>query len=218
MYKRIVAVLIGCAMLCTMAMTGCNISNTNTDTQNNSATQEGSANSENAEQTDDTPQENTEATTTEATQDVVADEEGTFVYVDETVTNPTVAPIDIPEDEEATALTEVTPQELAGTWMPLVATTVADGTEVPFSQAFGSAYSQYGGSLVIAEDASFTISMGASIIEAKSSGTFTISQNNLLVTYSGGDVDTFLYIPKYRNQQVIKTQIGSNYVYFYKEA
>lgn len=217
MYKRIAAILIGCAMISTVAMTGCEIiveENTNIATEEQTA--EVTEDTEATVTTDDTT-----APATELVTDVVADEEGTFAYVDETVTNPTVAPIEVPEEsteDDVMPLADITPDMLAGSWKPLIALNVADSTEVPFSQAFGSAYSQYGGSLVIADDASFTISMGASIIEAKSSGTFTMSQNNLLVTYTDGSVDTFLYIPQYRNQEVIKTQVGSTYVYFYKEA
>lgn len=220
MRKKIATLLISCAIIATFAMTGCEINANETDSNMlpNKPDTEATEGIENDEST------STEYTTAPATElataeEVVADEEGTFVYVDETVTNPTVAPIEIPEDNSNTAqISDVTPDLLAGTWKPLVALNVADNTEVPFTQAFGSAYSQYGGSLVISEDASFKISMGASIIEAKSHGTFTMSQNNLLVTYSDDSVDTFLYIPQYRNQEVIKAQIGSSYVYFYKEA
>ncbi len=232
MCKKLVAILIGCAMLSSVAMTGCVSIDINKNNQDNSATQESTENAENIENientesieiteqpTADTTTEATEVAPTEATEDVIPEEEGTFVYVDETVTNPTAAPVDIPEnDESITILTDVTPESLAGTWKPLVATSVADGTEVPFGMIFGSSYSQYGGSLVIAEDGSFTISMGAAIIEAKSKGTFTMSQNNMLVTYSDDSVDTYLYIPQYRNHEVIKTQINQHYVYFYKEA
>lgn len=227
MYKKIITLLIGCAMLSTLVMTGCDTSTPST-TSNEQATTA----TENASNEIETENTSTEEVTEEATEEAtvatvpteaisegttIEVEVGTFEYIDETVTNPTVAPVEIP-DESATALAEVTPEALAGTWKPLMAVSVADGKEAAFSEIYGSSYRQYGGSLVIAEDSSFTISMGAAITKNKGQGTFTMSQNNLLVTYLDGSADTYLYIPKYRNQEVIKTQINDYYIYFYKEA
>lgn len=230
MYKKIITVLVSCAMLSTLALTGCG-ENSTTTTDNNptSATTESTATeAEPTEQTTDTailPTDEQPTTTTEATTPTDSDnavvinevEEGTFEYVDETVTNPTVAPIETP-DESATASGEVTATTLAGTWKPLMAVSVADGKEANFQDIYGSSFTQYGGSLIIADDASFTISMGASITDDKSSGTFTMSQYNMLVTYADGSADTYLYIPTYQNRQVIKTQVDDYYIYFYKEA
>lgn len=228
MCKRILTILISCAMLSAVALTGCgNDSAVTDDNSKASATVETSvtdseASDNTSEQTDiqTEVQSDEEATAPTDTGDEITlleDEEGTFVYEDETVTNPTVAPIDLP-DESATSSAEITATTLAGTWKPLMAVSVADNQEVPFTQIYGSSYSQYGGALVIAEDSSFTISMGAAITQAKGTGTFTISQNNLLVTYADGSVDTYLYIPQYQNQEVIKTQLNDYYIYFYKEA
>jgi phenylpyruvate tautomerase PptA (4-oxalocrotonate tautomerase family) len=214
-------------MLSAIAMTGCD-----TETPPTTATEQATAvtdsstddveteNAETLEVIEEITEQSTEPTVpTESATDIVINEveEGTFEFVDETVTNPTVAPMETP-DESATASAEVTPGSLAGTWKPLMAVSVADGKETPFGQIYGSSFREYGGSLVIAEDASFTISMGASITQNKGSGTFTMSQYNLLVTYLDGSVDTYLYIPKYQNHEVIKTQLNDYYVYFYKEA
>ncbi len=227
MYKKIITLLIGCAMLSTLAMTGCD-TNTPSTTNNDQATTVTDSSTNEGETASTTTEETIEQTTEQATETTVPTEsateiimneveEGTFEYTDETVTNPTVAPIETP-DESATASAEVTPEYLAGTWKPLIAVSVADGKEASFGQIYGSSYREYGGSLVIAEDSSFTISMGASITENKGKGTFTMSQNNLLVTYLDGSADTYLYIPKYQNKEVIKTQLNDYYIYFYKEA
>lgn len=224
MRKRILAILISCTMLSVVALTGCDFEPT--DENNGSTTQATSTESETTDSTTentDTPSETpsdtvaTEIAPTESGSEAIIVDDGSFEYEDETVTNPTVAPVDIP-DENTPATAELTSDTLTGTWKPLMAVTVADNQEVPFQQIYGSSYSQYGGSLVIADDSSFTLSMGAAITQAKGTGTFTTSQNNLLVTYTDGSVDTFLYIPNYQNHQVIKTQLNDHYVYFYKEA
>lgn len=134
---------------------------------------------------------------------------------DETVKNPTAAPIDVPDSPSTVT---VTAEDLAGTWKPLMATTVSDSKEVPFQDVFGSSFTESGGSLVISADGSFNINMGASIKESKTKGTFTTSKNYLLVKYSDNSTDTFLYIPDYQSKEVIKAQINSYYIYFYKEA
>lgn len=134
---------------------------------------------------------------------------------DETVKNPTAAPIAVPDSPSSVT---VTAEDLAGTWKPLMATTVSDSKEVPFQDVFGSSFTESGGSLVISADGSFNINMGASIKESKTKGTFTTSKNYLLVKYSDNSTDTFLYIPDYQSKEVIKAQINSYYIYFYKEA
>lgn len=133
---------------------------------------------------------------------------------DETVKNPTAAPIAVPDSPSSVT---VTAEDLAGTWKPLMATTVSDSKEVPFQDVFGSSFTESGGSLVISADGSFNINMGASIKESKTEGTFTTSKNYLLVKYSDNSTDTFLYIPDYQSKEVIKAQINSYYIYFYKE-
>ncbi len=227
MYKKITTILISCAILSALALTGCNESNTATDnTPTSVATEATTAENETAIPTTPTEAEPTDELSTEVATEEITDneveiiddgDEGFFEYIDETVTNPTVAPMETP-DESATASAEITSTELAGTWKPLIAVSVADGKEAEFGQIYGSSYSQYGGSLVISENADFTISMGAAITKDKSFGTFTMSQYNMLVTYSDGSADTFLYIPQYQNHEVIKTQLGNYYIYFYKEA
>lgn len=140
-----------------------------------------------------------------------------YEFVDESVTNPTVAPADKPTDNTLTITpANITPEELVGTWLPLTAVDVADGKELHLEQLFGSSYRQYGGSLTIKENGNFTIGMGAAIIDGKSSGTFTLSDFNLLVTYKNQSVDTYLYIPSFQGKEVIKVQINNAYVYFYR--
>lgn len=230
MCKKIITILIGCAMLSAIAMTGCDTETPSTinneqatavtDSSTSENETENTENTETQEVIEETTEQATDSTApTESASEIIMNEveEGTFEFVDETVTNPTVAPMETP-DESATASAEVTAEALAGTWKPLMAVSVADGKETPFGEIYGSSFREYGGSLVIAEDSSFTISMGAAITKNKGNGTFTMSQYNLLVTYLDGSVDTYLYIPKYQNHEVIKTQLNDYYVYFYKEA
>lgn len=134
---------------------------------------------------------------------------------DETVKNPTAAPIAVPDSPSSVT---VTAEDLVGTWKPLMAAAVSNSKEVPFQDVFGSSFTESGGSLVISADGSFNINMGASIKESKTKGTFTTSKNYLLVKYSDNSTDTFLYIPDYQSKEVIKAQINSYYIYFYKEA
>ena len=133
---------------------------------------------------------------------------------DETVKNPTAAPIAVPDSPSSVT---VTTEDLVGTWKPLMAAAVSNSKEVPFQDVFGSSFTESGGSLIISADGSFNINMGASIKESKTKGTFTTSKNYLLVKYSDNSTDTFLYIPDYQSKEVIKAQINSYYIYFYKE-
>lgn len=133
---------------------------------------------------------------------------------DETVKNPTAAPIAVPDSPSSVT---VTAEDLVGTWKPLMAAAVSNSKEVPFQDVFGSSFTESGGSLVISADGSFNINMGASIKESKTKGTFTTSKNYLLVKYNDNSTDTFLYIPDYQSKEVIKAQINSYYIYFYKE-
>lgn len=233
--KKIITLLIGCAMLSAVFLGGCAEENT-TESENNSSTvsqttsgvsvenEKTSENEENItseESRVETNSDTTDSVSSESSQneegEVIVDDTAheTYEFVDETVTNPTVSSYET-ENSESRTTSEVTVESLKGSWKPLIVTSVADGEELDFNQAFGSAYSQYGGFLEISNEGSFILSMGASVKEANSKGTFTLSENNLIVTYSDGSPDTFLYIPQYQNHQVIKTQIGSFYVYFYK--
>lgn len=230
MCKKIMTIIIGCAILATVALSGCD-ENSTADTQSNGVSSGVSENAETENNSTDTstgavsensPTDSTaQYVPTESTEDgeIIVDDTAhdEYEFVDETVTNPTVAPYEVTTEGENTITTDsITVDSLAGSWLPLTVTTVSDGVEVGFTEAFGSAYSLYGGSLEITEGGNFTIGVGASVKEGKTSGTFTLSQYNMLVTYANGSVDTFLYIPNYQNHQVIKTQIDSYYVYFYK--
>lgn len=233
--KKFITLLISCAMLSTIFLGGCAEENTDESENNSSAISQttSSVSTENEKTSEDeenitskeseveTNSNTIESVPSESSQnqdgEVIVDETAheTYEFVDETVTNPTVAPYGT-ENSEGGTTPEITVESFKGSWKPLIVTSVADGKELNFNQAFGSAYSQYGGSLEISDKGSFTLSMGASVKEANSKGSFTLSENNLIVTYSDGSPDTFLYIPQYQNHQVIKTQIDNFYVYFYK--
>lgn len=232
MNKKISAIL-ACIMLTTALTTGCS-SNTNlpssgtensteaptkaetnaTTSATDNALSESATTNETTTQalevtTNDTIEAITEAPTNNTTEDV-------YEFVDETVTNPTIAPIENTPQSDGTNV-NITADDLIGEWKPLMAVKVSDGKEVDFNTLFGSSYREYGGKLVVTENGNFTISMGAAIIEAKGSGTFQLSDNNLLVTYKGGAVDTYLYIPDYQGKEVIKVQINNAYIYFNKQ-
>lgn len=234
--KKMITLIISCAMLSAIFISGCaeestvnsgSVGNDTSQTTSSITAEEDETGASGADIVEKDANESTDSnivdsTPTESPQnddgEIIVDDEAhdTYEFVDETVTNPTVATYEI-ENPDTEVDSEVTAESLKGLWEPLVVTSVADGKELNFNLAFGSAYSQYGGSLEILDDGNFTLSMGAAVKEANSKGTFTLSGNNLLVTYSDESTDTFLYIPKYQNHQVIKTQIGSFYVYFYKK-
>ena len=54
---------------------------------------------------------------------------------DETVKNPTAAPIAVPDSPSSVT---VTAEDLVGTWKPLMAAAVSNTKEVPFQDVFGS--------------------------------------------------------------------------------
>ena len=68
----------------------------------------------------------------------------------------------------------------------------------------------------IDENGSFTMNMASLSEKGKTKGKFTMSSYNMIVTYADGSPDTFLYIPKYKNRQTIKIQLGKYYIYLYK--
>ncbi|MEE0858598.1 MAG: hypothetical protein U0M12_03910 [Acutalibacteraceae bacterium] len=225
MCKKMMTIIIGCAILATAVLAGCgeDVPNTqnigiNSSVTENSGTENGSADTAvttASENSSTAGAGDTVATESDENGEIIVDDTAhdEYEFVDETVTNPTVAPYEVStESENAKTVNDITVDSLAGSWNPLVVTNVSDGKELGFTEAFGSAYSKYGGFLEIEEGGSFTISMGAAIKGGRTNGTFTLSQYNMLVTYEDGSTDTFLYIPDY----LIKTQIDSYYVYFYK--
>lgn len=229
MCKKMMTIIIGCAILATAVLAGCgeDVPNTQNSGINSSVTENSGTENGSADTAVTTASENsstagagdTVATESDENGEIIVDDTAhdEYEFVDETVTNPTVAPYEVStENENAKTVNDITVDSLAGSWNPLVVTNVSDGKELGFTEAFGSAYSKYGGFLEIEEGGSFTISMGAAIKGGRTNGTFTLSQYNMLVTYEDGSTDTFLYIPDYQNHEVIKTQIDSYYVYFYK--
>ena len=109
-------------------------------------------------------------------------------------------------------------KDFKGIWKPLSAARVADNSEAGFNEIFGSSYSQRRCQMKIDENGSFTMNMASLAEEGKNKGTFTMSSYNMIVTYSDGSPDTFLYIPTYQNKQTIKIQLGKYYIYLYKES
>lgn len=136
-----------------------------------------------------------------------------YNFVDETVTNPTVAPYENSDNNQSNDFNLDT---LKGEWKADTVLNVSDQKEISIAEAFGSAYSQDELSLNIQDNGKFTISLGSLIKDGQDKGTFNISGNNLVVTYSDGSPDTFLYIPKFQNKDAIKLQINNFYVYFIK--
>lgn len=225
MKKKTTAVLF-CLIMAMSITAGCtnNTNSNKTDTQkptevvSENTTNENSTIVNNEPTTEISTEHTTEITTNPPTDNVTeVPTDDIYEFVDESVTNPTIEPVTKPTDSTpAITPADITPEELVGTWLPLTAVDVADGKELHLGQLFGSSYRQYGGSLIIKENGNFTIGMGAAIIEGKSSGTFTLSDFNLLVTYKNQSVDTYLYIPSFQGKEVIKVQINNAYVYFYK--
>lgn len=136
-----------------------------------------------------------------------------YNFVDETVTNPTVENYENSESNQSSDLNFGT---LKGEWKANTVLNVSDQKEISIKEAFGSAYSQGEISLNIEDNGKFTINLGSLIKDGQDKGTFSISGNNLVVTYSDGSPDTFLYIPKFQNKDAIKLQINDFYVYFIK--
>ncbi|MBQ7522706.1 MAG: hypothetical protein IJU14_07510 [Clostridia bacterium] len=106
---------------------------------------------------------------------------------------------------------ELTIADFKGEWLPLIATCVADSQEIALSEAFKTIDNEKDILLSIDEKGNFTLKIGKTVKEGK----FTISDYNLVVTYSDSSPDTFLYIPDYRNYQTIKMQADNYYIYFY---
>ena len=154
----------------------------------------------------------TDVSVTEPTTEVSTPNSGEqYEFIDDMPTTPTAEPHNRTERPS-----ELQTVSLKGDWKPLMATQVADSKEIAFNQAFGTIYMEEGGMLSVEEDGSFTLKMGVAVEEGKSKGKFSISDYHLIVTYADKTPDTFLYIPNYRNCEVIKVQIDSYYVYFYK--
>ena len=107
-------------------------------------------------------------------------------------------------------------KDFKGIWKPLAAARVADNSEAGFSEVFGSDYSEERCQMKIDENGSFTMNMASLSEKGKTKGRFTMSSYNMIVTYADGSPDTFLYIPKYKNRQTIKIQLGKYYIYLYK--
>ena len=94
-------------MLSTLALTGCNEENTDTDNTPTSVATEATTdengtitatNSDESENANETLVETATIEATDSEMEIIDDEEGTFEYIDETVTNPTVAPIETPDE------------------------------------------------------------------------------------------------------------------------
>lgn len=156
---------------------------------------------------------NTEAQSSKTTADnKKSSQEDSYKFIEEAST-------ELSSESKSTSSSDkpLSVKDFKGIWKPLAASRVADNSEAGFNEVFGSSYSQGSCKMEIDENGSFTMSMDSLAEDEKNKGTFTMSSYNMIVTYTDGSPDTFLYIPKYQNQQTIKIQLGKYYIYLYKE-
>ncbi len=86
------------------------------------------------------------------------------------------------------------------------------GKEVPLTTVFGSAYSTYGGELVLNPDSTFTLTLGATNDE-NSYGTYTEQEDKLLINYSNGKTDEFAVTKDENKNAEIQIQMGLYIIY-----
>lgn len=221
--KRLIIFLVASAIITSVLLCGCN-SDKATNNATSQATTEAVTDSVSATesttftstqanatevitevQTEKSTALQTEASTEEKIIDIDEIAHENYEFVDETVTNPTVT---LKEDNSTIDSSKT--ENLAGDWNVLEVVTVADSKILSTKEAFGSAYSNDSFLLKIADDNSFTLNLGN---ETKK-GTYTVSGNNLIVTYDNNEPDTFLYISKFENKETIKVQFRDLYIYF----
>lgn len=101
--------------------------------------------------------------------------------------------------------------DISGMWLPQRAESAASGAEVSMTEAFGSVYSTYGGSLNISGDGSFTLNMGV----YSYNGNITPSDNGLQVQYDDNSTDIYDYIVYDQDDyKEIKARVNDYFVYF----
>lgn len=120
-------------------------------------------------------------------------------------------PIQKPAEASTQGNTEaVELSEISGVWSPKRAESVASGAEVSMTEAFGSVYSTYGGSLNISEAGSFTLNVGA----YNYSGDITPEPDGLYVQYDDNSTDVYDYIVYDDGTKEIKSRVNDYFVYF----
>lgn len=116
------------------------------------------------------------------------------------------------QDSPSSSEPQNTP-ELTGKWEPAAGESIASGQAVSLSEIYGSGLS-YGGSLELNSDGTFFVGVGIISDNSSHKGTYTVSGNEIHVTYKNGAEDTFQYLADYNGGEAIKAPQGDYYIYF----
>ncbi len=84
--------------------------------------------------------------------------------------------------------------------------------EVPLTAVFGSGFSSFGGELVLNPDGTFNLSLG--VQNGDTYGTYTKGDGKLLVKYSDGETDEFIFTEDETGNAEIQIQMGLYTIYF----
>lgn len=145
--------------------------------------------------------------TDDESSNVTATDEATEETVPEDETDPAV---DATKASGHSQQGAVDISEISGVWSPQKVESAASGAEVKMAEAFGSAYTTYGGSLNISDDGSFTLNMGV----YSYSGNITLSADGLQVQYDDNSTDVYDCIAYDDGFKVIKARVNDYFVYF----
>lgn len=117
-----------------------------------------------------------------------------------------------PQDSPDSSEPQDTP-DLTGKWEPAAGESIASGQAVSLSEIYGSGLS-YGGSLELNSDGTFFVGVGIISDNSSHKGTYTVSGNEIHVTYKNGTEDTFQYLADYNGGEAVKAPQGDYYIYF----
>lgn len=106
---------------------------------------------------------------------------------------------------------------LAGKWAPVKAEDTQTGQEESLSFIYGTAFSQYGGSLEFKNDGTFSLWIGAGRDDGSHSGTYTFTEYGIEAVYQNGNTETFTYTIDNGAIQTVKVPQGVYTIYFEKE-
>lgn len=111
----------------------------------------------------------------------------------------------------------LTQQSITGTWKPVAAVDSQTGESVIMSQVFGSGFKEYGGSLKLFEDNTFSLWMGVGRDDGSHSGTYTMAQDGVNASFDNGTSQKFEF--QFENDELaqIKCLVQGYYVYFEKQ-